>query len=620
MQTEGSIYILLFILLMQTKDFHTFHIPVMGLGYTIDTPVKVARFGISSVISIIEDHLIERMREFHCIKFEENFIPITVDDADRRAKRITEYLNLIDKIVKKQVADMKLQPFEKGQDIVKYFEMLPENSSLKKKYLLMLSMKNGSEKELLQTELRNKIIPGAIDVNIMTKCDRMNHDDEGAPLPVEFADAMAAFRGFALSNLSSSVIFSAGLNPRLYSYCETFSDFSPDKNGIIKKKIVLKVSDYRSAMIQGKFLAKKGLWVSEFRIESGLNCGGHAFPTEGLLLGPILQEFQDKRNELAAELFNICNEALKQKEKYSFVSQPKMKVTVQGGIGTAAEDKMLLEHFEMDGTGWGSPFLLVPEATNVDDNTLKQLSTAKKEDYFLSYASPLGLAFNNFHKSSSEKQRMERIEKERPGSPCYKKFLAFNTEFTTEPICTASREYQNLKIKSLKAQNLAPAQLQEEMDRVTEKDCLCEGLGAGVLIKNHLTPAHQLTAISICPGPNLAYFSGVFSLSEMVSHIYGRINILNSLQRPHMFVNELKMYADYLKKEIDKNVTEISQKQKKYLADFQNNLIEGIEYYKNLVPKLKHDAEMQWDNFMEDLSSLESKVIELVLPEVVNIG
>ena len=89
---------------------------------------------------------------------------------------------------------------------------------------------------------------------------------------------------------------------------------------------------------------------------------------------------------------------------------------------------------------------------------------------------------------------------------------------------------------------------------------------------------------------------------------------------PILFVNELKMYADYLKKEIDKNVTEISQKQKKYLADFQNNLIEGIEYYKNLVPKLKHDAEMQWDNFMEDLSSLESKVIELVLPEVVNIG
>jgi len=620
LQAEGVLYAPIYSFLMQRTDYHTFHIPVMGLGYTIDTPVKVARFGISSVVSIIEDHLIERMREFHSIKSGETYIPITVEDEDHRAKRITSYLNLIDRIVNKQVADMKLQPFKEGQDIVKYFEMLPETSLLKKKYLKMLLMVDGKEKEELQNELRNKIKAGSIDVNIMTKCDRMNHDDDGTPLPVEFADAMAAFRGFAFSELSSSVIFSAGMNPRLYSYCETFADFSPDKKGNIKKKIVLKVSDYRSAMIQGKFLAKKGLWISEFRIESGLNCGGHAFPTEGLLLGPILEEFHIKRNELAAELLGMCNEALQQKGKYCFTEKQEMKVTVQGGIGTTAEDKLLLEYYDVDGTGWGSPFLLVPEATNVDDTTLKQLATAKKDDYYLSHASPLGLPFNNFKKSTSEQQRKERIEKDRPGSPCYKKFLAFNTEFTTEPICTASREYQNLKIKSLKEKNLPPALLKAEMDRVTEKDCLCEGLGAGVLVKNHLNPAHNLTAISICPGPNLAYFSGVYSLSEMVSHIYGRITILNSLPRPHMFVNELKMYTDYLKNEIDKNVLEISQKQKKYLANFQNNLIEGIEYYKSLGPKLKHDAEMKWDNFMEELSNLESKVIELALPDPIVIG
>ena len=38
---------------------HKFHIPVMGLAYTIDSPIKVARFGISSVISIVEDRLVE---------------------------------------------------------------------------------------------------------------------------------------------------------------------------------------------------------------------------------------------------------------------------------------------------------------------------------------------------------------------------------------------------------------------------------------------------------------------------------------------------------------------------------------------------------------------------------
>lgn len=45
---------------------HTFHIPVMGLGYTIDTPAKVARYGISSVISIIEDNLVEEIRKRYC--------------------------------------------------------------------------------------------------------------------------------------------------------------------------------------------------------------------------------------------------------------------------------------------------------------------------------------------------------------------------------------------------------------------------------------------------------------------------------------------------------------------------------------------------------------------------
>ena len=55
---------------------HTFHIPVMGLSYTIDTPLKVARFGISSVISIVQDDLLEQMREYYCKKYHYEFTPI----------------------------------------------------------------------------------------------------------------------------------------------------------------------------------------------------------------------------------------------------------------------------------------------------------------------------------------------------------------------------------------------------------------------------------------------------------------------------------------------------------------------------------------------------------------
>lgn len=64
-----------------------------------------------------------------------------------------------------------------------------------------------------------------------------------------YNDAHASLRGFANSKLFSSVVFSAGMNPRLYSYLEEFDVFFPNENGELKKKIIIKVSDFRSAMI-----------------------------------------------------------------------------------------------------------------------------------------------------------------------------------------------------------------------------------------------------------------------------------------------------------------------------------------------------------------------------------
>lgn len=590
---------------------HTFHIPVMGLGYTIDTPVKVARFGISSVVSIIQDVLVEKMREFYCKKSGEKYVYIPTDDIDHRAKRVTAYLDLIQRIVDKQVEEMKQEPFEEGRDIVKYFQLLPDNSPVKHLYWEMTTM-DREDKDFLQKQLRNKITAGSIDVNVMTKIDNQNYSKDKELLPVEYSDALSAFRGFANSQLSSSIVFSAGLNPRLYAYVESFRDFFPDACGNIKKKIILKVSDYRSALIQGKFLAKKGLWISEFRIESGLNCGGHAFPTEGYLLGPILEEFKNKKKELTSELLEICNTTLKTKNYSILPDTSNIRISVQGGIGTTNEDKFLREYYGMDGTGWGSPFLLVPEATNVDDETLRQLANASREDYYLSHASPLGIPFNNFRKSSSEEQRKERMEKNRPGSPCYKKYLAFNTEFTEKPICTSSREYQNLKLKELLASqkelNLSNNEFKKRYEEITEKDCLCEGLATTPLLKNKIPVDHHLDAVTICPGPNLAYFSKIFSLEEMVGHIYGRLNILNSTYRPHTFINELKMYVDYLQQEVQKNINSLTEKQTKYFSSFKSNLLQGIEYYGHLIPKM-NEAEEFKNKMRDEIETLKNTVI-----------
>src|SRR5690606_22512730 len=219
------------------KSAHNFHIPVMGIGFTIDTPVKVARFGISSVLSIVEDNIIEQMREFYCEQENETYVPITKKEHDYRAKRITAYLNLLNKIVNRQMVQIRNEEFIPGNEIFKYFTLLPEDSRLKALFNQMLDENDADAKKNLQQKLRNQVVPGPIDVNIMTKCDRTNYDKNGDALPAEYADAMAGLRGFANSELNASVIFSAGMNPRLYAYCETFSDFLPDENGQFKKKI-----------------------------------------------------------------------------------------------------------------------------------------------------------------------------------------------------------------------------------------------------------------------------------------------------------------------------------------------------------------------------------------------
>ncbi|MEO6149974.1 MAG: hypothetical protein ABIN95_02965, partial [Mucilaginibacter sp.] len=512
--------------------------------------------------------------------------------------------------VSKQFDNLKQQPFEAGNDITRYFELLPDTSPIKVQYLAMLTMNEGQQKLSIQNILRNRMQKGAIDVNIMAKVDKMNYNTNGDVLDDASTDALAALRGYAMSSLHSSVVLSAGMNPRLYSYLETFRDFFPGAGGDIRKKVILKVSDFRSALIQAKFLAKKGIWVSEFRIESGLNCGGHAFATDGLLLGPILGEFRQKRKEMLDELWGMYHAALTNKGHH-LKTAPGQKISVQGGIGTGQEDDFLRNHFELDATGWGSPFLLVPEATNVDEQTLQKLTTATHDDFYVSDASPLGILFNNFKGSSSEKQRLERVEKGRPGSPCTKKYLCTNTEFTDKPICTASREYQHLKIQQLQQAGLPAEEYQERFNRVTGKICLCEGLCASTYIKNGMIRPRENKAVAICPGPNLSYFSKVYTLDEMVKQIYGHLNLLENVIRPNLFVNELNLYIDYLKKDIEGYLKDVNDKKARYLVKFKDQLQQGINYYKVLIPQITNQTQEYLANMYHDLALAEEKLVSL---------
>lgn len=563
-----------------TKPLHTFHIPVMGLAYTIDSPIRVAKYGISSVISIIDDDLIEKMNAFYSEKFNLPYQEISQKIHDYRAQRITNYLNLVDTIVKEKFESFKNELVESKLALSNYIAMLPNKSEIKQG--LQNLMDEG--KETIKNYIETNLTPGAIDVNIMTKVDKDNFI-KGEQLPTEFNDAHASLRGFANSKLTSSVVLSAGMNPRLYSYFENFDVFFPDSNNNLKKKIILKVSDFRSAMIQGNFLAKKGLWVSEYRIESGLNCGGHAFATDGYLLGPILEEFKQKKEQLVQSAHDLMVKALSQKGMHVPETPLELKITVQGGVGTAEEHDFLLDYYNVDSVGWGSPFLLVPEATSVDPETRELLANAKEDDLYLSHISPLGIPFNTLRGTTNEFLKQKRIRENKAGSSCPKKFLALSKEFGAEGICTASKKYQEVKLEELegKKDSLSAETFENAKNKITEKSCLCVGLANASYLENGIKIKGQSQGVVICPGPNMAYFDKEVSLAEMVQHIYGNATVMTDAKRPNLFVKELKMYVDYLKNEIETVSAEINATQIKKWNSFKANLLEGIDYYQNLL-------------------------------------
>tara|TARA_R110000823_G_scaffold315579_1_gene448446 strand:- start:229946 stop:231748 length:1803 start_codon:yes stop_codon:yes gene_type:complete len=592
---------------MQSTSPHTFHIPVMGISYTIDSPIKVACFGINSAISVIEDNILEVMRKYYYQQNNEPYIAITIKDEDYRARRITDYLNLMQRIVTSKMDKIKTSTFEAGSDLVKYFEMLPDTSMLKEKYHEWLFTSNPEKKGMLENFLRKLVVPGSVEVNIMTKVDKENLD-KNKDIIENGSDALTALKGYAKSELTnSSLIFSAGMNPRLYNYMESFSDFDAYQWGCFHKKVVIKVSDYRSALIQGKYLAKKGIWVSEFRIESGLNCGGHVFATQGLLMGPILQEFKENKQELQDSLFELYNPAIIAKGKVGFSQPHPIKITVQGGIGTNEEDNLLRDFYQMDGTGWGTPFLLCPEATTVDESTLKLLCQSKEKDVVRSKASPLGVQFNYLKGTTAEKERLDRIAKNKPGSPCTEKLLVSNTEFTKEPICTASSKYQKLKLEQLGTLNLSKEELERQREDVLAKECLCIGLSNSAAINYNVPFLKKLTAVTICPGPNIVNFSKVTGLREMTDHIYGRKNVMQQPHRPMMFIAELRLYIDYLKKEIKSTFSPTARDFKGW-EKFSANLLDGIVHYYDLTTTYTLNNTEQFEH---DLKEAQNEILKI---------
>jgi hypothetical protein len=590
------------------KAPHKFHIPVLGTGFTIDTCAKVARYGIASVMSIVDDELIERMRSVYSGYMGVEYTPIKRNEHDFRAKRITSYMNMLNDVIQKQFRKLCESAFAPDSEITHYFSLLPEGR-LRNLYKEMIDCRDTNEKLKKQEELRSAINPGSIDVNIMTKLDN-NLDRNGSPREKYMSDALAALRGFALSDVDGGLVLSAGMNRSLFNYFNQFSDFLPDENNYLKKRVILKVSDYRSAAAQGKYLARKGIWVSEYRVESGLNCGGHAFATKGFLAGPILEEFRINRSGLLEESHKMLQKALGKANQFVPVEPLDLCITYQGGLGTAVEQDMLLKYYELDGTGWGSPFLLVPEAVNIDAEHISKLEKAGVNDIFLSEASPLGIPFWNLRNSGSELDRQRKISEGNPGSSCPKGYLALAQDAIGKPLCQAMRKFQRSSREEIEKET-QPTRMTRLLEMLEAKACICHDLSGTVAritgYDTHASPA-------ICPGPNIAYFTSKAALEEMINHIYGRIMLPIRSERPHVFLKECSIYIEKLRTEIADFNIDILPGAAEQFEEYRNNLLEGMEYYRQRSEEIVGAGHELFLEQLTDLRSTLDDVFRTLLP------
>ncbi len=279
-----------------------------------------------------------------------------------------------------------------------------------------------------------------------------------------------------------------------------------------------------------------------------------------------------------------------------------VRITVQGGIGTAAEDALLREHYGADGTGWATPFLLVPEVTNVDEEHLRKLAAASDEDVFLSDSSPFGMPFWNLRNSASEDARRRRIATGQPGSPCIKGFVQlFNVEFTPLPICTASREYQRLKLEQIERAELGDQQRAAARRAVLAKSCICHDLAGVATLKNGIDPR---ATPAVCCGPNIVNFTKIATLEEMVGHVYGRVSLLTNPARPQMFISELALYIDFLRDELERLRLGLSAHTIEYFREFRQNLRDGIDHYRQLSEQFEAEERTRFLVELERLGGI----------------
>ena len=116
------------------RSQHTFCIPVMGTAFTADSALKVAHYGINTVIALADDVLLERLRKYYSGLYNLSYQEIKNDTKDYRADRITSYLNMVNKVALAKFEEFTSATKDQFKEVKKYFTMLPDGSEVKKEF------------------------------------------------------------------------------------------------------------------------------------------------------------------------------------------------------------------------------------------------------------------------------------------------------------------------------------------------------------------------------------------------------------------------------------------------------------------------------------------------------
>ena len=83
-----------------------------------------------------------------------------------------------------------------------------------------------------------------------------------------------------------------------------------------------------------------------------------------------------------------------------------------------------------------------------------------------------------------------------------------------------------------------------------------------------------------------------------------------------MFINELQLYIDFFAKEAKESLPNPNKSTIEYLDLVKTNLLNGIEYYKTLIPKLVKETTQYKDTMKTELTELKKELDTLIQKEL----